>query len=200
MSNIIVVSGPSGSGKTTLISMLLKEHPDLIFSVSHTTRASRGKEVDGKEYYFVSEAQFLHMIEEGAFIEWAKVYDNYYGTTLAEIENKASGTRFLVLDIDVQGARIIRQKFPDAIFILVAPPSLKELEKRLLQRENVINDEFQQRLRIAREELKEYPIYDFVIINDELRKAYGVLNSIYTSCKNTTARNETRIKRIIESA
>jgi guanylate kinase len=199
-SNLIVISGPSGSGKTTLIRMLLKEHPDIIFSVSHTTRGPRDKEHDGREYYFINEEKFLRMVDEDAFVEWARVHDQYYGTSFQEIESKASGSKFMVLDIDVQGAKIIRRKFPDALFILVSPPSIKELEIRLLQRGHDIDEEFQQRLRIAREELKEYPIYDFIIINDKLRKAYGVLNSIYTAAKNTAARNEARINRIIDSA
>jgi guanylate kinase len=200
MNNIIVVSGPSGSGKSTLINMLLKEHHDIIFSISHTTRAPRELEQDRIEYYFISKEQFLQMIEEGAFVEWAQVHDKFYGTSLEEVENKSSGTKFLVLDIDVQGAKIIRDKFPNATFILVAPPSVKELKKRLISRENEITEEYHQRIQIARDELAEYEVYDYIIINDELRKAYGVMNSIYTACKNSTARNEKYIQRIIGSA
>ncbi|MCP5049167.1 MAG: guanylate kinase [bacterium] len=199
MNNIIVVSGPSGCGKSTLISMLLKEHPDITFSVSHTTRTPRENEVDGEHYYFTSRDRFVRMAEEGGFAEWALVHGRYYGTSLMEIDSKSSGSKFLVLDIDVQGARILRPKFPEAVFVLISPPSFRELEKRLSQREHGINLEFEQRLKIAKEELGEYSIYDYIIINDELRKAYGVFNSIYTAYKNTMARNEARIIRILES-
>jgi len=202
MNNIIVISGPSGSGKSTLIRSLLKDHRDIIFSVSHTTRPRRGKEVEGKHYHFISKAQFRRMIDNNTFVEWAEVHNNYYGTGFAEIDNKLkdSGNRVLVLDLDVQGAKNIKKKFPEALLILVTPPTLKELETRLLRREKAINQQVKKRLQIAKEELNEYKFYDYIVINENLEKAYSVLNAIFTAFKNTTARNEARIKRIITSS
>ena len=199
MNNIIVISGPSGSGKSTLIRFLLKDHSDIIFSVSHTTRPRRGKEVDGKHYHFVSHDQFRRMIDNNAFVEWAEVHNNYYGTGFAEIDDKLKnpGNRVLVLDLDVQGAKNIKEKFPEALLILVTPPTLKELETRLIRREKAVNRQVEKRLQMAEEELKKYKLYDYIIINDNLEQAYSVLNAIFTAFKNTTARNEARIKRII---
>jgi guanylate kinase len=111
MNSIIVISGPSGSGKSTLIRHLLQKHPEIVFSTSHTTRTKRNREIEGRDYYFVSKGQFQEMIDNGEFVEWAKVYGNYYGTSFREIEKKArsSSTKYLVLDIDVQGAKNINR-------------------------------------------------------------------------------------------
>ena len=142
------------------------------------------------------------MIDNNTFVEWAEVHNNYYGTGFAEIDNKLkdSGNRVLVLDLDVQGAKNIKKKFPEALLILVTPPTLKELETRLLRREKAINQQVKKRLQIAKEELNEYKFYDYIVINENLEKAYSVLNAIFTAFKNTTARNEARIKRIITSS
>ncbi|HLP47160.1 MAG TPA: guanylate kinase, partial [Candidatus Kapabacteria bacterium] len=125
MNNLIVVSGPSGSGKSTLIRRLLQKHPELVFSTSHTTRSRREREIDGKDYHFVSTEEFRRMIESDEFVEWAQVYGNYYGTSYGEIESKTKESQktFLVLDIDVQGARNIKKKYPDALFVFIIPPT-----------------------------------------------------------------------------
>lgn len=199
MNNLVVISGPSGSGKSTLIQMLLQTHNDLIFSISHTTRKPRGEESDGIEYHFVNHETFLDMIDADAFVEWAKVHDQFYGTSVAEIKSKSQGDKFLVLDIDIQGAKNVKKKFPQALFILVAPPSIKELENRLKRREKVITPEFKLRLKIAKEELKEFPIYDYIIINDDLDESYKILDAIFISYKHITGRNKDRINQIIQS-
>jgi guanylate kinase len=196
--NIIVISGPSGSGKSTLIDRLMVRRPGIIFSTSHTTRSPRGSEKDGEEYYFVSEAQFLRMAERGEFAEWAEVYENYYGTSYKEIEIKSKTGKDLVLDVDVQGAANIKKKYPDALLILVAPPSMEELWNRLLKREQKIDRHIEKRLETAREELKQYDIYDYIVINDSLEEAFTVLDAIYIASRNTMARHETFMKQLVK--
>ncbi|NIM16256.1 MAG: guanylate kinase [Candidatus Aminicenantes bacterium] len=198
--NIIVISGPSGSGKSTLIDRLMAQHPEIIFSTSHTTRPLRGRERDGEDYYFVSEKQFLQMAERGEFVEWAKVYEDYYGTSYKEIETKTKTGKDLVLDIDVQGAGNIKKKYPDALFILVAPPSMEELRNRLVEREQKIDPHIEKRLEIAREELSQYDIYDYIVINDNLEDAFAVLNAIYIAFRNTISRHETFMKQLVEKS
>jgi guanylate kinase len=201
MSNIIVISGPSGSGKSTLIRQLLQKHPEIVFSASHTTRSKRNREIEGRDYYFVSRGQFQEMIDNGEFVEWAQVYGNYYGTSFREIEKKArsSSTKYLVLDIDVQGAKNIKAKYPDALFIFVVPPSFEELQKRLVGREKKVDAAVQKRLQIAEDELKQYFIYDYVIINDNLERSFHILNSIFVASRNRTSRRESFIKRLLNS-
>lgn len=199
MNNLIVISGPSGSGKSTLIRRLLHKHREIVFSVSHTTRPRREREVEGKDYYFIGVDQFKQMIDNNEFVEWADVYGNFYGTGYREIETKGNAgyNNFLALDIDVQGARNIRQKYPEALFIFVIPPSLEELENRLLKREKKEDDNTRRRLEIARQELKEYEIYDYIVVNKDLDQAFYILNSIYTAYRNTRARREYFIKRLL---
>jgi guanylate kinase len=200
MNNLIVISGPSGCGKSTLIRRLLKTHRELLFSTSHTTRPRRGREVEARDYYFVSPEQFLEMKDNDEFVEWAEVYGNYYGTSHREIETKLrqGRNRSLVLDLDVQGAGNIKKIYPDALFVFVVPPSMEELERRLVGREKTMDLHVQKRLEIARQELKEYPLYDYVIINKKLETAFYILNAIYTAHRNTTSRREWYIKNLLE--
>jgi guanylate kinase len=197
--NIVVISGPSGSGKSTLICRMMERHPEIIFSTSHTTRAIRGKEVDGIDYHFVTKEEFLAMTERGEFVEWAEVYGNYYGTSFKEIEDKLSSemNRVLVLDIDVQGAINIQREYPDALFIQVVPPSLEELKQRLVGREKKIDSVIENRLAIAVQELKQYDVYDYTVINDELDEAFAVLDAVYTAFMNKTERHETFMKKLV---
>ncbi len=199
MNNIIVISGPSGSGKSTLIRRLLKKHPEIVFSTSHTTRTKRVREVEGRDYYFVSKKQFLEMADNGEFVEWAQVYENYYGTSYREIERKSrmSQKKFLVLDIDVQGAANLKNKYPDALFIFVVPPSLEELKRRLVGREKAVDRQVQTRLKIAEDELKQYHVYDYIIINEHLEKAFYNLNAIFAAFKNSTPRRESFVKKLL---
>lgn len=188
--NIIVISGPSGSGKSTLINRLVSEHRDIVFSVSHTTRAKRDSETDGKHYHFVSEEKFREMIAHNEFAEWARVYQNFYGTTGNEIEQKSGGEKNLVLDLDVQGAANIKKEFPAALLVFIVPPNLTELKKRLVAREKVIDRQIETRLQTAIEELKQYNLYDYTVINDKVEEAYAVLKSIYTAYNNSTSKKK----------
>ncbi|MCX7794697.1 MAG: guanylate kinase [Thermodesulfovibrionales bacterium] len=176
--NLIVVSAPSGAGKTTLCSAVLKSLERIAFSISYTTRKPREGEVNGVDYYFVSEKDFKEMIDRGEFAEWAVVHGNYYGTSRKTIDDLMERNIDVLLDIDVQGAKQIKVLYPEAVLVFIMPPSFEELKKRLYSRgaENL-----ELRLRRAFDEMKEYYFYNYVIINDNLEKAISDLRSIIIS-------------------
>jgi guanylate kinase len=197
MHNLIIISGPSGSGKSTLIRKLLAYYPELLFSVSHTTRPPRKNEVAGRDYYFISAKHFKKMINRGQFAEWAEVHGHRYGTSLKEIRAKSGRGRTLILDIDVQGARSIKRQFSEAMTIFVIPPGLSELKKRLLQREAHWNADTELRLRAALKELRAYELYDYVVVNDKVPAALADLRCLVTAFFRQTTRNEDKIKKMI---
>lgn len=174
---LFVVSGPSGCGKSTLIKQLLGILPGLEFSVSHTTRLPRPNETNGRDYYFVSRQEFEKMKAAGAFVESAVVHGELYGTSLQEIKNKA-GSKDLVLDIDVQGARQIKSQLQEACLIFVVPPSWAELEKRLRQRKTDTAGAIALRLENARREIQQSDCFDYLVINGEITRAVDELRSI----------------------
>jgi guanylate kinase len=197
MHNLIIISGPSGSGKSTLIRRLLAACPELRFSVSHTTRLPRENEICGRDYHFVSQSVFQKMEQNNEFVEWAEVHGHQYGTSLHEIRKQSGKGRTLVLDIDVQGARNIKRQFPEAMTIFVIPPSLAELKKRLQKRELKWNKETQQRLQTALNEMHEYGLYEYLIINNDLENAFSDLRCLYIAFCRQMARNENKIKKLI---
>ncbi len=197
--NIIVISGPSGSGKSTLIQKLFEKHPTLNFSISHTTRSIRKGEKEGVDYHYVTHEQFELMKKSYSFVEWAKVYLNYYGTSWEEIEKKSSDGQILILDLDIQGARKIKEKFDEAVLILISPPSYSELKKRLVGREQNENEDIRTRLEIALSELEEFRLYDYIIINDELKIAFEKLDSIFTAFQHRTQFKYQKIMSITEN-
>ncbi|BCB97207.1 guanylate kinase [Dissulfurispira thermophila] len=164
--NLFVISAPSGAGKTTLCQKLKEIVPDVKFSVSYTTRKPRAGEIDGIHYTFVDEDEFRAMIADGEFVEWAQVHGNFYGTSKRRIENTISEGFDILLDIDVQGARQIREHFSDSILIFILPPSMDELKKRLAGRMSDSPEVIARRLKNAIDEIREYKNYDYVIIND----------------------------------
>jgi guanylate kinase len=176
--NLIVLSAPSGAGKTTLCQKLLEQKPDVQMSVSFTTRLPRTGEVDGIHYSFIEKERFQAMIAEGAFVEWAEVHGNYYGTSRRQIEEICAGGKDVILDIDVQGARQIRQSYPASVHIFVLPPSQEALQERLVGRGSDAPEVIARRLRKARDEIREYRRYNYVIINDLLDMALQELLSI----------------------
>jgi guanylate kinase len=183
MSGILyIISAPSGSGKTTLVNELRQYVPHLEFSVSFTTREPRGSEQDGREYHFISRDEFEAMIERGEFLEYAQVFGKYYGTAKSVLQQAAERGNDLLLDIDVQGERQVKQKMPDAVSIFVLPPSRTELESRLRKRsmsENVHDEKvIQRRLDTARREIEKYPNYDYILINDRLEQSSDRLQAI----------------------
>lgn len=175
---LLIVSSPSGAGKTTLCGRLRGEFPDLRFSVSHTTRRPRPTEVDGREYHFVDTGTFEQMIRIGAFAEWARVHDHLYGTSLKEIEIARATSRGVLFDIDHQGARQIRANLPEAVSVFILPPSLTELERRLRGRGTEDEQTTLRRLHNAKGEIAHYALFDYVIVNDEINRAYEQLRAV----------------------
>ncbi|PID29411.1 MAG: guanylate kinase [Candidatus Cloacimonadota bacterium] len=166
---IIVFSAPSGGGKTTIINSLMEKYKTLNYSISATTRAKRGNEVNGKNYFFLTENEFKKKIEEGSFVEYKNVYGNYYGTLKSYISESIENGKNIVLDIDVQGAKAVKEIFPnDSILIFITPPSLEVLKKRLINRGEDDLETIEKRLNFAENEIKESKFYDYIVINDIL--------------------------------
>jgi guanylate kinase len=183
MSGILyIISAPSGSGKSTLVNEMRKFVPNLEFSISFTTRAPRGSEQNGREYYFITRPEFEEMLARDEFLEYAKVFDNYYGTAKSVLEQAFRRGNDVLLDIDVQGERQVKKKMPEAVSIFVLPPSRVELESRLRKRsisENVRSEEtIRQRLDRARKEIENYPNYDYILVNDRLEQSVDQLQAI----------------------
>jgi guanylate kinase len=184
---IIIFTAPSGSGKTTIVRHLLKKYDFLGFSVSATNRKKRKKEIDGKDYYFLSSEKFQRKIDEGAFIEWEEVYDNqYYGTLKSEIERLWSKGKHVVFDIEVKGASNIKKIYPDnSVAVFVRPPSMTELRDRLTKRNTESESSLQKRLARAKEELTYENKFDTIIINDLLEVALEEAEQIIETFCNT---------------
>ncbi|TCP90130.1 guanylate kinase [Cricetibacter osteomyelitidis] len=177
--NLYILSAPSGAGKSSLISALLKDSDAMKVSVSHTTRSPRPGEIHGKHYYFVDVAEFERLIDEEGFLEYAKVFGgHYYGTSLPMIEQSLAQGIDVFLDIDWQGAQQIRQKVPNVKSIFILPPSLAELEKRLIGRGQDSTEVIANRMAKAKAEISHYVEYDYVIINDDFEQALTEIRSI----------------------
>lgn len=176
---LFVISAPSGAGKTTLLSRVMARLPNLAFSVSHTTRAPRPGEQDGVDYHFVSRQEFLAMIDSDQFLEYAEVHGNLYGTSTSDIRQQLEDGIDVILDIDVQGAEILRHNEQmSAAYLFIAPPSMAELEKRLRGRGTESEERVQLRLQNARQELRCAADYEYLIVNEDLSAAADLLASI----------------------
>jgi guanylate kinase len=178
MSGIFIISAPSGSGKSTLVNEIRQIVPGLYFSVSYTTRAPRGSEQDGREYFFVSRPVFEKMIAEDEFLERADVFGNYYGTAKRFLREAKEKGHDLLLDIDVQGAEQIKKKLPEAVSIFILPPDRKTLEWRLRKRSEDSPEVIQRRLATATREIENYPKYDYILVNDRLDESTECLRSV----------------------
>ena len=176
--NLFVVAAPSGAGKSSLVNALMEVDSRLAHSVSHTTRAPRGQEVHGREYYFVSNAQFDQMTVQGAFLEWAQVHGNRYGTSKQAIEERIAQGGDIILEIDYQGAIQVKKIFGNAILIFILPPSWDELKSRLQRRGEDTAEVIEKRLINAAEEVAQVHEFDFVIINERFELALFDLKSI----------------------
>jgi guanylate kinase len=176
--NLIIVSGPSGAGKSALVGGVLRSMDRIRFSVSFTTRLPRGAERDGVEYYFVDREAFESLIGEDAFLEWAEVHDNYYGTSRRFVDETLESGEDVILDIDVQGAQTIRQKRPDTISVFVLPPSYRVLRERLERRSLDEGIVIRQRLKRACNEIRRYTEYDYLIVNEDLDGSVRELEAI----------------------
>jgi guanylate kinase len=175
---IFVVSGPSGSGKSTLIREVRQRVSDLGYSISHTSRPPRGQEKNGVEYHFVSKETFQKMIDNGEFVEWAEVYQDLYGTSVSSLKSQITMGLDVIMDIDVQGARNIRDHFKEAILIYVLPPSLEILEKRLRARGTDDEKAIRTRVKKAAKEIRNCVSYDYLVFNDKLEDAVEELKSV----------------------
>jgi guanylate kinase len=178
MGKLFVISAPSGAGKTSLVKRLLELRPNLVVSVSHTTRKPRPHEVEGRDYHFVTAAQFQELAQQNAFLEHARVFDNFYATGANQVENKLSTGHDVLLEIDWQGARQVRRAMPASISIFILPPSRLALEQRLRERRTDSAETIERRLSEAAADMSHYTEFDFVVINDHFEKAVADLLAI----------------------
>ncbi len=193
----LIVTSPSGAGKTTLVRRLLARYEDLVVSVSVTTRAPRPGEVDGRDYHFVSHDTFRAMIDRGAFAEWAEVHGNCYGTSLEKMVEARAHRRGMVFVIDVQGARMLKARVPDAVGVFILPPSFAELEARLRNRGTDSEETIARRMKNARGELAHYGLFDYVVVNDQLDAASEELNAIVLAERAKRWRRAQAVERVI---
>jgi guanylate kinase len=206
---LLILSSPSGAGKTTLTRKLQEKFKDLRFSVSHTTRRPRPTEVDGRDYHFVDRSAFEALVGKGAFVEWAEVHGNLYGTSLHEID-KARSSSFdtenaprtcggMIFDIDYQGARQIRAKLPEVVGVFILPPTMSELERRLRGRASETEDVVQRRFAVAKREIEHYALFDYVLVNDDLETAFETLNGIILAERARRVKKAPMAERLLRS-
>src|SRR5438309_9805540 len=191
---LIVVSSPSGGGKGTLIDRVLQTVPGVSYSVSYTTRAPRGAEQDGREYFFVPRATFEGLIRQGEFLEWADVYGHLYGTSKAQVERERAAGKDIILEIDVQAAASIRQLIDDEVSIFILPPSFELLRNRLAARGTDSLADLERRLRGAPAEVEQYKCFQYVILNDDIDRASAQLASVIYAERARRERQEPKLK------
>ena len=199
MTTVFIISAPSGSGKSTLVSHLMANVPGLMFSISYTTRTPRGAETDGHNYHFISRQEFEAMIEGDEFLEWAEVFGNYYGTHRGILEEAQTQGKDLVLDIDVQGARQLKCRIPEAVTVFILAPSRQILAQRLRARGEDQESVIERRLKEAAEEIRNYNAYDYVLINRDLDESDAVLSSIVRAERARRTRIEDQIRPILDT-
>jgi guanylate kinase len=199
LTTVFIISAPSGSGKSTLVSRLLQRDARLRFSVSYTTRKPRGREKPGESYIYIGRSDFEDRIERGEFLEYAEVFGNYYGTNRKVLEQAEQEGKDVVLDIDVQGARQLKDKVPNAVSIFVLAPSRDILEQRLQARSEDSPETIQRRLRDAAEEIRNYKQYDYVLVNYRVDESVDVLAAIVKAERVKRVRMEDQIQPILES-
>lgn len=195
----LVLSAPSGAGKTTLVRKLLTEFPHIGYSISCTTRQPRAGEVNGKDYHFLTRATFERLRAENYFAEWAEVHGNLYGTPLGPVQDTLHQGRDLLFDIDVQGAAQLKLTMTEAVFAFILPPSMLELENRLRARGSDDEATINVRLDNARKELPEARWYDYIVVNDDLDKAYEALRALYLAAGLAPCRNPGLVEAILNA-
>jgi guanylate kinase len=199
MTTVFIISAPSGSGKSTLVHRLLAAEPNLVFSISYTTRLPRPQEKDGIDYKFISREDFEARVAKDEFLEHADVFGNYYGTHSGALDRARSEGKDLLLDIDVQGARQLKARLPEAVTIFVLPPSREILEQRLRARSQDSEAVIQRRLKGAAEEVRNYKQYDYLLINREIDRSVARLESIVEAERMRRMRMEEEVGPILES-
>ena len=175
---LFVFAAPSGAGKTTLVHAMVAKHPELRFSISYTTRKPRRNEANGVDYLFVSEEEFMRLRDAGEMLEYAEVFDHYYATSRSQVEKHLADRRNVILEIDWQGARQVRESMPECITVFILPPSVEELERRLRDRRTDAPEVIERRLRDALSDMSHWDEFDYVIINDDLDKAVADLEAV----------------------
>ena len=196
--DLFVVVAPSGAGKTSLVNRLLEAERGIRLSVSHTTRAPREGEVDGREYHFVARAAFAAMIAAGDFLEHADVYGNYYGTSRRWIEQELAGEHDVLLEIDWQGARQVRKLFPRMVGIFILPPSLAELRRRLTDRGKDSPEVIERRMASAREEISHVLEFEYIIVNEQFDVALADLQAVVRAARLSRERGASRLSRLLD--
>jgi guanylate kinase len=199
MTTVFIISAPSGSGKSTLVSRLLSEVEGLTFSVSYTTRKPRGSEIDGEAYHFIDRTEFERRLKAGEFLESADVFGNYYGTHSEALAAAKKQGKDLVLDIDVQGAAQLKERIPDAVSIFVLPPSREILEQRLRARSQDDEEVIRRRLADAAREIRNYRLYDYVLVNNDLNLAVETLKAVVRAERVRRIRVEENIQPILDT-
>jgi guanylate kinase len=195
---IFVITAPSGTGKTTIIGAVRKNMDGIGYSVSHTTRRPRDREIDGVHYYFVDKATFNKMIDTHEFVEWALVYEQLYGTSFSSLQGELSSGRDLLLDLDTQGAQAIKRQFPESLSIFILPPSIHILEERLTMRSKNAGENIALRMNKAIEEIKRCEEYDFIVVNDTLEQAVREIESIINAQRARTQRRSHLVQRLFQ--
>lgn len=190
---LLVVSGPSGAGKGTICKALLNKNDQIKLSVSATTRKPRNGEVHGVNYFFIEKEEFTKMIENGEFLEYAQIYDNFYGTPKAAIIECLEKGQDVILEIEMQGARQIKEVYPEGVFIFVLPPSLEELKSRIVGRGTETQEEIEKRFSCAFEEINQIVNYDYFIVNEDIEKSVSDVEAIICAEKNKVTRYKNNI-------
>lgn len=190
---LLVICGPSGVGKGTVCKEFLDKNRNIKLSVSATTRSPRIGEVDGVSYHFLEIGQFEKMVENGEFIEYARVYDNYYGTPKAEVLKNLQNGEDVLLEIDIQGAMQVKSSYPDAVFVFILPPSLRELRDRIVKRGSETEESLKLRFGSAYDEICKIEHFDYFVVNDDIEKAVRQLECIMMAEKNRVLRNKENI-------
>ncbi len=180
---LLVISGPSGAGKGTVCKALMEKHPQISYSVSATTRLPRAGEVEGSHYYFKTREEFEAMIAQDELVEWAPVYDNYYGTPKGPVMDALQRDQDIILEIDIQGALQVKEKYPDGVYIFIVPPSLDELRKRIEGRATDTQEVIAKRMKAAAGEVAQACKYEYIIINDTIENAVHKLEAVITAEK-----------------
>jgi guanylate kinase len=195
---LFVFAAPSGAGKTTLVHAVVTKHPELRFSISYTTRPPRKNEADGVDYLFVTKPEFMRLRDQGEMLEFAEVFDNFYATSRSQVEQHLADNRNVILEIDWQGARQVRESMPDCITIFILPPSVEELERRLRDRRTDAPEVIERRLRDALSDMSHWDEFDHVIINDDLNRAISDLEDVLAGDGSASSTSNRALRRTVE--
>lgn len=195
---LFVFAAPSGAGKTTLVHAVVTKHPELRFSISYTTRKPRRNEADGVDYLFVTKREFMQLRGRGEMLEFAEVFDNYYATSRSQVEKYLADDRNVVLEIDWQGARQVRESMPECVTIFILPPSVEELERRLRDRRTDAPDVIERRLRDALSDMSHWDEFDHVIVNDDLNQAVSDLEDVLAGEGESSSTSNRALRRTVE--